>query len=78
VERARKALRGDDMSEIGAANEELTKAYQEAGQSFYAQSQAAPEPTASDATGTGEATGGAPKGDEVAEADYEIVDDTKK
>jgi molecular chaperone DnaK len=78
VERARKALRGDDMSEIGAANEELTKAYQEAGQSFYAQAQAAPEPTASDATGTGEATGGAPKGDEVAEADYEIVDDTKK
>jgi molecular chaperone DnaK len=75
IERARKALRGDDMSEIGAANEELTKAYQEAGQSFYAQAQAAP---AADASGAGEATAGAAAGDEVAEADYEIVDDTKK
>ena len=40
VERARKALRGDDMDEIRAAQEELTKVFSEAGQSFYAQSQA--------------------------------------
>ncbi len=40
VERARKALRGDDMGEIRAAQEELNKAFSEAGQSFYAQSQA--------------------------------------
>ena len=38
VERARKALRGDDMNEIRAAQEELTKAFSEAGQSFYAAS----------------------------------------
>src|SRR6185503_10516713 len=41
VERARKALRGDDLNEIKAAQEELSKAFGEAGQSFYAQSQAA-------------------------------------
>src|SRR5438876_2940954 len=39
VERARKALRGDDMGEIRAAQEHLNKTFSEAGQSFYAQSQ---------------------------------------
>jgi len=43
VERSRKALRGDDMGEIRAAQEDLSKTFAEAGQSFYAQSQAAPE-----------------------------------
>src|ERR1700716_376577 len=41
LERARKALRGDALNEIKAAQEELSKAFNEAGQSFYAQSQAA-------------------------------------
>ena len=41
MERARKALRGDDLNEIKAAQEELSKTFGEAGQSFYAQSQAA-------------------------------------
>src|SRR5439155_15101390 len=44
VERARKALRGDDMNEIKAAQEELNRAFSEAGQSFYAQSQASQGP----------------------------------
>ncbi len=75
VERARKALRGDDMGEIRSAQEELSKTFAEAGQSFYAQSQAAPE--------GGTAPEGAPaaegvKPDETVEADYEIVDETKK
>src|ERR1044071_7861633 len=35
VERARKALRGDDMNEVRAAQEELNRAFSEAGQSFY-------------------------------------------
>src|SRR5438876_394637 len=39
VERARKALRGDDMNEIKAAQDELSRTFAEAGQSFYAQSQ---------------------------------------
>src|SRR5499427_2185021 len=45
VERARKALRGDDMNEIRAAQEELNRTFSEAGQSFYAQSQSGGGPT---------------------------------
>jgi molecular chaperone DnaK len=84
VERARKALRGDDMNEIKAAQEELNRAFSEAGQSFYAQNQQAGgtgptgEQGAPGATSEG-ATGSAEKPNEdVVEADYEIVDDTKK
>ena len=86
IERARKALRGSDVNEIRAAQEELTKAYSEAGQSLYAQS-------AGSAGGAG-APGGAPgaepsgqgappggsgegKQEDVVEADYEIVDEKK-
>src|SRR5213592_2065171 len=67
VERARKALRGDDLNEIKAAQEELSKVFAEAGQSFYAQSQqstggATGEPGAdtgsTDAQGGADATGG--------------------
>ncbi|MDE3052327.1 MAG: molecular chaperone DnaK [Gemmatimonadota bacterium] len=73
VERARKALRGDDMNEIRAAQEELSKAFGEAGQSFYAQSQAQPEGApAEGAAAEGE------KPEDVVEADYEIVDENKK
>ena len=46
VERARKALRGDDQGEIRAAQEELTRAYSEAGQSLYQQQGAAGAPAA--------------------------------
>jgi len=71
VERARKAHRGEDMAEIKAALEELTAAFQAAGQAVYA-AQAAPaaEPAA------GEPAAEAKK-DDVAEADFEIVDEKK-
>jgi molecular chaperone DnaK len=78
VERARKALRGDDTSEIRAAQEELTKVFSEAGQAFYqqqGQEQAAQAAQPSGAPGAPEA--GAPAADDVVEADYEIVDDKK-
>jgi len=84
VERARKAHRGDDMGEIKAAMEELSTAYQEAGRSLYAQTQgAASEPPQGEPAGAsaqeGEAAGTAgAKPDDVVEADYEIVDETKK
>ena len=85
IERARKALRGDDMNEIRAAQEELNRAYSEAGQTFYAQSQAQP----GEAPGGGEPAGpgaGQQQGqpgqqqpkEDVVEADYEIVDEGKK
>jgi molecular chaperone DnaK len=85
VERARKALRGDDMNEIKAAQEELNRAFSEAGQSFYAQSQASsggagtppPGGPGGDA-GAGGPTSGAKPNDDVVEADYEIVDEGKK
>ncbi len=78
VERSRKALRGDDVAEIRAAQEELSKAYSEAGQAFY-QQQSTETGTAGDgAQPEGAAAGAAePKAEEVAEADYEIVDDKK-
>jgi molecular chaperone DnaK len=75
VERARKAHRGEDMNEIKAALEELTAAFQAAGQAVYA-AQSAP---AADASAPGaEAPAGDAKKDDVAEADFEIVDEAKK
>ncbi len=70
VERARKAHRGDDMNEIKGALEELNAAFQAAGQAVYAAQAANPAGEAAPAEGAAEA-----KKDDVAEADYEIVDD---
>ena len=83
VERARKALRGDDMAEIRSAQEELTRVFQEAGQAFYQQQQ---QPQSQPGTGDAGTPGGETAGagaatgarDDVVEADYEIVDDDKK
>ncbi len=78
VERARKALRGDDMPEIRAAQEELTKAYSEAGSSLYAQNaQQGSTEQAAGGPAAGTAPGAPPGADDVVEADYEIVDDKK-
>ncbi len=83
VERSRKALRGDDIGEIKAAQEELSKVFGEAGQSFYAQNQGAesgegaPAGSAEGATASPGDAGAAPGAEDVVEADYEIVDDKK-
>jgi molecular chaperone DnaK len=84
VERARKALRADDQGEIRSAQEELTRAYSEAGQSLYQQQGAAggTGPTPGDSgqePPSGGTTGSQPgaKPDDVVEADYEIVDEKK-
>jgi molecular chaperone DnaK len=76
VERSRKALRGDDVNEIRGAQEELSKAYSEAGQAFYQQQSTDGSAGAPGADG---APSGAPEApaDDVAEADYEIVDEKK-
>src|SRR5262252_8372378 len=78
VERARKALRGDDMGEIRSAQEELASAFQEAGRSFYAQQQASPPPGGEPQQGEPAGTTSSQKPDDVVEADYEIVDEGKK
>jgi molecular chaperone DnaK len=74
VENARKALRGDDVAAIRTAQEELSRAYSEAGQAFYQQQANSAEPTSA----PDEAPAAGAKADDVAEADYEIVDDAKK
>jgi molecular chaperone DnaK len=80
IERSRKALRGDDMDEIRSAQEELSKVFSEAGQSFYQQQASQPSgeaPEAGPAAGTPGEGNGAGKAEDVVEADYEIVDDKK-
>jgi molecular chaperone DnaK len=78
VERSRKALRGDDMAEIRSAQEELTKVFSEAGQSFYQQqAQDTASQPSGDAAGAPSGDGTAAPTDDVVEADYEIVDDKK-
>ena len=76
VERARKAHRGDDMNEIKGALDELSAAFQAAGQAVYAASNA--QQNAAPGAAPGDAPAGEAKKDDVVEADYEIVDDTKK
>ena len=81
VERARKAGRGDDMNEIRAAQEELNTAFQAAGKSFYDQQGGATSAGNTSSAGSPPPEPGKPAGgskDDVVEADYEIVDDTKK
>jgi molecular chaperone DnaK len=65
------------MNEIKGALEELSAAFQAAGQSVYAAQSQTSTPPAGDGAAAGGAAGEAKK-EEVAEADYEIVDDKKK
>ncbi len=74
VTRARSAHKGDDMNEIKGALEELNAAFQAAGTAVYA-AQSAQAP-GEGAPAADEAPAGDKK-EEVAEADYEIVDDDK-
>jgi molecular chaperone DnaK len=87
LERARKALKQDDLGEVRAATEALQGAFGAAGASIYAAQQAASGEGA-DAGFSGGATAGAgfdddataratQNNDDVIEADYEIVDDKK-
>jgi molecular chaperone DnaK len=78
VERARKALRGDDMNEIRSAQEELSRVFSEAGQSFYAQAQSAGGEAGASQPAGEPAGATAGRTDDVVEADYEIVDEEKK
>jgi molecular chaperone DnaK len=78
VERGKKALKQDDLTELQAARDQLMQAFSAAGQLFY-QAQAG-EPAASGADAEGETVEepvGAPADEDVVEADYEIVDDDK-
>jgi molecular chaperone DnaK len=83
VEKAKEALKGNDLGAINSARDELMQAFSAAGQEMYqsaaTQSQPEPEtrsePAAEEAPSQGSA-GKAPD-EGVVEADYEIVDDNK-
>ncbi len=81
VERAKKALKQDELGEMNAARDELMQAFSAAGQQMY-QDQQAEQPGGPEAAepgaGAGDASGAAAEADEdVVEADYEIVDEEK-
>ena len=65
---AKKALEGTDIEAIKAAGEKLTEASQKLAQIVYS--------TTDEASAAGDA-GSAPAGDDVVDADYEVVDDDK-
>ena len=68
VAEAKKALEGTDIEAIKAAGEKLTEASQKLAQIVYS--------TTDEASAAGDA-GSAPAGDDVVDADYEVVDDDK-
>jgi len=79
VDGAKKALRTGEAEGIKKAAEALSSAYSEAGRSLY-QSQTASSTGSTEAPGGGGAGAGAgpePKKEEVVDADYEIVDESK-
>ncbi len=81
VERAKKALKQDELSELNAAKDELVQAFSAAGQQMYQAQQSEAGAGAADAPGAESAsTAGAsagPEEEDVVEADYEIVDEEK-
>jgi molecular chaperone DnaK len=84
LERAKAALKQDDLSELTGAKDQLMQTFSAAGQEFY-QAQAASGEGAPDMSGMGQQpdvettqTGESkPADDDVVEADYEIVDESK-
>jgi molecular chaperone DnaK len=75
IDKAKQALRSGAAEEIKTALEELSQAYSAAGASMYQAAEAAQAESAPADEAAGEETGGAQE--EVVEADYEIVDDSK-
>jgi molecular chaperone DnaK len=81
VEGARQALRSGNPDDISRALDELQQAYSAAGASLYAASRGTETgggPGDGGAAPGDAGAGGAPKQENVVDADYEIVDDDKK
>jgi molecular chaperone DnaK len=83
LERAKKALKQDDATELTVAKEQLMQAFSAAGQQFYQAQAAQGEAAGPDMGGMREeptVETGQPAGadEDVVEADYEIVDEEKK
>jgi molecular chaperone DnaK len=78
VDKAKEALKGDDVSAITSARDELMQAFSAAGQEMY-QTQSSEAPEAEPEAGAPSSDAGAaePADEDVVEADYEIVDEEK-
>ncbi len=84
VEKAKEALKGDDLAAINSARDALMQAFSAAGQEMYQTSAQETEPgadaTAEEPAGAGAEAGGgagASADEDVVEADYEIVEEDK-
>jgi molecular chaperone DnaK len=79
LERARNALKQDDVGELNAARDELMQAFSAAGQQMYqAQQQEAASAEGPEAAAGGPTeTAAEPADEDVVEADYEIVEEEK-
>jgi len=83
LEKAKEALKGNDLGTISSARDELMQAFSAAGQEMYqtAAEQSQPEPEAHSEPQAGQAppedAAGKAADEGVVEADYEIVDDNK-
>ncbi len=78
LEGGKGALKTGDPDLIRRALDELNAAYSAAGASLYQSAQSTSEPTPDGAAAGAEGAEGAAPAEDVVEADYEIVDDTKK
>jgi len=79
LERARKALKQDELAELAGAREELVQAFRASGRQIY-QAQAAQASAAGAGGGDGSRAEAQPAGaarDDVVEAEYEIVEEDK-
>ncbi|HEX6938786.1 MAG TPA: molecular chaperone DnaK [Longimicrobiales bacterium] len=75
LEGAKKALKQDDLGELTRAREELMQAFSAAGQQVYQAQAAAQSAAGADASSEPAAAKASPGGDDVVEADYEIVEE---
>ena len=75
LNKVKEALKGADTQAIKGATEELKKAFYAVSEKLYAQQGGQPGP-GPDMGGAG-FSGGQPGGDNVVDADYEVVDDDK-
>jgi molecular chaperone DnaK len=77
LDEAKKALRSGEAEGIKRALEDLSQAYSAAGASLYQAAQATQQEPGPEAAATGAPSGEAGAKEDVVEADYEIVDDSK-
>ncbi|MCH7550003.1 MAG: Hsp70 family protein, partial [Candidatus Krumholzibacteriota bacterium] len=80
IDEIQAALKGDDADSIKSATDKLNATWQEVAQRMYrnAGSQPAAEPQESQAQAAAGGAGPSGGGEEVADADYEVIEDDEK